>query len=364
MVLKMSPAGQAFLKCAFAPPDFNTDPGRGIPDKYNGKSLGTKHQFTGALSLGAATDTYIVVAPTPGVAYWTFTVAANTAITSANAILNPQVYSDFTSLFGDPSSGASLRTSNVEAFRYASTAIGLYPTSNLMQFAGSISLWKAPLKLSMENRVVKLSATAGATTSQETHVINGLEALTAIGRENYTESFIKGTYAITTCNQPEFEFKNILEGVAVVPQPVSNFDATATVSNMFGSLATATNQVFLGLGDMDAIFIKISTPVGAVNNLVVKTWACVEYRPQPASVLYQWAGNSPAHDPIALEAYRTIAGELPVAVECAKNAEFWSRVKSILRTVLNAVSRAPGPLGMAATGVGMLADGIDALFLS
>jgi hypothetical protein len=360
----MSAAGQAFLKCAFAPPDFNTDPGRGIPDRYNGKSLGAKHQFTGALSLSANTDTYIVVAPTPGVAYWTFSVAANTALTSANTILNPQLYGDFTSLFGDPSTGSSLRTSNVEAFRYASTAIGLYPTSNLMQFAGSISVWKAPLKLSMENRVVKLSATAGATTSQDTHVLNGLEALTSVGRENFTESFIKGTYAITTCNQPEFEFKNILEGVAVVPQPVSNFDGTATVSNMFGSLATATNQVFLGLGDMDAIFIKIASPTGATNNVVVKTWACVEYRPQPSSVLYQYAGNSPAYDPVALEAYRRIAGELPAAVECAKNAEFWSRVKSILRSMVQAVSYAPGPLGLAASGVGMLADGIDALFLN
>jgi len=360
----MSAAGQAFLKCAFAPPDFNTDPGRGIPDRFNGKTLSSKHQYTGTLALSAATDTYIIVAPTPGVAYWTFSVDAGTAITSANAVLNPQVYNDFSSLFGDPVSGGANRTSNVEAFRYASTAIGLYPTSNLMQFAGSISVWKAPLRQSMESRVVRLSATTGAAMSQDTVVVTGLEALTAVGRENYTESFIKGAYAVSTCNQPDFEFASILEGVAQVPQPVNGYDGVATVSNMFGSLATLANSVFLGMGDMDAIFVKISTPTGATNNLVLKTWACVEYRPQPASVLYQYAGNSPPYDPVALEAYRRIAAELPVAVECAKNAEFWTRVKGILRSVLSAVSRLPGPLGMAATGVGMLADGIDALFLS
>ena len=334
----MSPAGQAFLECAFAPPDFNTDPGRGIPDRYDGKSLGAKHQYTGNLALSANTDTYIVVLPTPGVAYWTFSVAAGTRITSSNAQLNPQLYDDFASLFGDTSSGGNLRTSNVEAFRYASTAIGLYPTSNLMQFAGSISIWKAPIKQATESRLMKVSATANATTSVDTIVLSGLEALTAVGRENYTESFIKGAYTISTCNQPEFEFQPILEGVAQVPQTVSGYDGVATVSNMFGSLLTSVNQVYLGMGDMDAIFVKISTPTGATNNLVIKTWACVEYRPQPASVLYQYAGNSPPYDPIALDAYRRIARQLPTAVECAKNAEFWNRVKSIMRGFLRAAS--------------------------
>jgi len=362
--MRMSPHGQAFLKCAFAPPDFNTDPGRGIPDKYNGKSLGTKHQFTSTINFGANTDTYLVILPTPGVAFWSFSVAAGTALTTANTSLSPTVYSDFTSLFGDPATSGSLRTSNVEAFRYASTAVGLYPTSNFMQFAGSVSVWKFPVKHSMETRSILLSATANASTQISSIVLNGLEGLTAVSRENYTESFIKGAYTITTCNQPEFDFHNIVEGVGIVPQSVRDYAGTVAASNMFGTLATATSQVYLGLGDMDAIVVKVTTPAGTTaNSAVLKTWACVEYRPNPSSVLYQYASNSPSHDPAALSAYRKIAESLPTAVECAKNAEFWSRVKSILRGITKAVSYAPGPLGMAGTGMNMLMDGIDALFL-
>jgi len=364
-VAKMSPAGQAFLKCAYAPPDFNTDPGRGIPDKYNGKSLGTKHQLTNAISFAAGFDTYIVVAPTPGVAYWTFSVASGTALTSANTILAPQIYQDFNGLFGDPATGGNVRTQNVEAFRYASTAVGLYPTSNYMQFAGSVSVWKIPLKQSLETRTIALAVTGGATTQIDSIVLNGLEGLQSVSRENYTESFIKGLYTIATCNQAEFEFHDILEGVTVVPQRVADYAAQVAVSNMFGSLSTLATPVYLGYGDMDAIVIKVSTPsgTGVANSAVIKTWACVEYRPTPNSALYQYAGDSPPYDPIALEAYRRVAASLPTAVECAKNAEFWSRVKSLLRGVGKAVSYAPGALGMAGTGMGMLMDGLDALFL-
>jgi len=361
----MSPAGQAFLKCAFAPPDFNTDPGRGIPDRFNGKALGTKHQYTGPWTFAAGKDYYLVVAPTPGVAMWYTSVDIGTVITSTNAQLTPVLYPDFPSLFGIAGgAGASNRTFNVEAFRYASTAVGIYPTSNQMQFAGSISVWKAPLRQGIESRAITLSATAGATASIDTIVLNGLETMSDVGRENYTESFIKGAYAISTCNQPEFNFKEIIEGLGRIPQVLNNHDATNVASNMFGALQTSVNQVYLGLGDMDSIIIKISTPAGAVNSAIVKTWACVEYKPQTSSPLYQYAGNSPPYDPVALEAYRRVAAELPVAVECARNAEFWARVKGILRSILSAVSNVPGPLGMAATGVGMLADGIDALFLS
>jgi hypothetical protein len=358
----MSQAGQAFLKCAFAPPDFNTDPGRGIPDRYNGKTLGAKHQYTGNLTLTEDTDTYFVVAPTPGVAYWSFSLKAGTSVTSNNLQLNPTVYGEFTSLFGASGTGGADRTRNVEAFRYASTAVGIYATSNLMQFAGSISVWKAPLKQSIEARQVKTAATVS--TIQNTIAVNGLETLTAIGRENYTQSFIKGMYTIATCSQPEFEFIPIMEAVNTVPQAITNFDATPVSSSMFGLLNASAGAAYLGMGDMDAIIIKVTTPKGATNSLTIKTWACVEYRPNTASVLYQYAGNSPPYDPVALEAYRRIAGQLPLAVESDKNADFWNRVKSILRSVLSAVSYVPGPLGMAASGAGMLADGIDALFLS
>jgi len=362
---RVSGPGKAFLQCAFAPPDFNVDPGQGIPDKYNGKSLGVKHQLTATIGANGAastgTDYYYVVAPTPGVAYWSFSLPGGTAPTSSNVVLVPTLYPDFASLFGNPVSGGSSRSSNVEAFRYASTAVGLYPTSNFMQYGGSISIWKGPLALTTEARVTQLSATAGASTTTNTIAVNGLESLIAIGRENFTHSFIDGAYTISTCNQPEFEFKPILENTGTVPQPSANFNAAANASNMFGTFGNGTSDVFLGLGDMDSIFIKISSAGGSVNQAVIKTWSCVEYKPNQSSALYQYAGHSPPHDPLALELYRAVAAGLPTAVVCAENAKFWEMVQKLIRGVATVASYAPGAVGLAGTGLGMLMDGIATL---
>jgi hypothetical protein len=137
----MSLAGTNFLKCAFAPPDFNNDPGQGIPDTFEGIVLPRKDVLTQSINFTANSDTYIVIAPTPGVAYWTANVPVGTTL--AGATLTAVAMPGFTTLFG---TSAQSRATQVTAFRYASMVAGLYPTSNLMQFAGSINVWKIPLK--------------------------------------------------------------------------------------------------------------------------------------------------------------------------------------------------------------------------
>jgi hypothetical protein len=348
----MSPAGTAFLKCAFAPPDFNTDPGKGIPDTYNGKTLGRKDVLTRSLKGTVDRDDYYIIAPTPGVAAWyaqtTLGTAPNTS-TAWSAITFPECFGTG-SLFGDEASGGSVRASNVDAFRYASLCAGLYPTSNMMQFAGSVQVWKAPLKQSLENVALTFATTPPVAFSTTESVVTGLECCNTVPPENYSHSFIDGMYTISGNNQPDFPFVPILEGYNKLP-------AQTTGSSMYGSLVGP----YLGMGDTDAIIIKISTPANAVNSFVLKVWACTELRVNPTSTLYQYAGLSPDHDPVAMEVYRKTLQRLPLAVVCAENAKFWQSVLSIIRSLAGAASYVPGPIGMLGKGVGLAADGIEAL---
>jgi len=128
---------------------------------------------------------------------------------------------------------------------------------------------------------------------------------------------------------------------------------------MFGIL----NGPFLGMGDTDAIIIKISNADGATNSFVLKVWACVEYRVQTSSPLYRYAGSSPEHDPVAMDIYRKVAQRIPLAVVCAENAKFWEFVSRVIRNITGALSYVPGPVGMIAQGVGAVTSGIDALML-
>jgi len=354
--MRMSLAGENFLKCAFAPPDFNNDPGQGIPDTFDGKVLPRKDVLTQALNFTANRDTYIVVLPTPGVAYWTVDVAvgASLAVTTLNAVPMP----GFQTLFGTT---AVSRANQVTAFRYASMVAGLYPTSNLMQFAGSISVWKIPVKMELATYDQLIPTTSPITISQSSWTLNGLDALDAVSQDNYTGSFIEGMFSQSINNEPEFEFAPILEGVQILPPASTTLAQTGQFCYLNAGAAAAS--AFTGLGSMDAIVIKVSSPVGAVNSAVLKTWACIEYKVNNTSALYQSAHNSPSLDPAAMTAYRKIAHDVPVAVPCKDNATFWERVKRIMNSALSGATMIPGPVGLVATGLRGVTDALHALWV-
>jgi len=350
--VRLSDAGRAFLKCAFAPPDFNVDPGKGIPDQYAGKTLTRKDVLTSSLSGTAGRDDYYIIAPTPGVAFWfasTNPGVAPTAATVWQAFSFPSAFGSG-SLFGDEASGGSLRATNVDAFRYASLCAGIYPTSNLMMYSGSIQVWKAPLKQTFENDFLSIPTSPPTTINVSELTVAGLESASSVPTENYSHSFIDGMYTVAGNNQPDFPFKPILEAYSRVP-------SNTTGASMFGVL----NGPYLGLGDTDATIVKVATPAGAVNSFVLKVWACTEFKVNTSSPFYQYAGTSPHHDPLALELYRRCLSELPLAVVCAENAKFWESVLRILRGLSSAASYVPGPIGMIGKGVGMVTDGISAL---
>lgn len=352
-MLKLSSHGLDFLKCAFASPDFSIDPGKGIPDKFQGLVLPKKHCLTQSISFTAGKQTILLVAPIPGIACLKAEVPINTSF--AGVALDAIQFPGFDQLFGTSYTDTA---ANVTAFRYASMAAGVYPTSNLMQFAGSIQVFKIPLKQVL-NAYTQVVATVPPTNvPQQTIALDGLEALDAMPNNNYSGSFIEGCYSQSTCNEPEFEFHPIMEGYESVPQT----DVTIAQASMFAPLSF-TGSAYTGLGDMDAIAILVTSPVGAVNTAVLKIWACVEYRPTPNSTLYEFAHESPPNDEYALAAYRKIARDIPVAVACKDNASFWERVRAILSAGLKFASAIPGPLGLAATGIRGITEALGSLWV-
>jgi len=351
----MSDAGRAFLKCAFAPPDFNIDPGKGIPDTYNGKTLSNKDVLTQSLNGTAARDDYYIIAPTPGIAYWYAQTATGVAPTTTTVWTGQPFPGAFGpgSLFGDQATGGADRTNSVDAYRYASLCAGLYPTSNMMQFNGSVQVWKGPLKQSLENVALSFATTPPVILSTTEVVVTGLEIANSVPTENYSHSFIDGFYTVSGNNQPDFPFATILEGYNKLP-------AQAVGSSMFGVL----NGPFLGMGDTDSIIVKISNgPVGTTNSFVLKVWSCQEYRVSPNSTLYKQATTSPNYDPVAMDIYRRTMQQIPLAVVCAENAKFWETVMKIIRGLAGAAAYVPGPIGALGMGVGMVTDAVSALTL-
>lgn len=352
--MKLTGHGLDFIKCAFASPDFNTDPGKGIPDDFQGKVLVKKHVLTQSITFTENKQTLILVAPIPGMAFWKAEIDSGASFGGQS--LSGVAYPGFTQLFG---SSADDLASNVTAFRFASMAVGIYPTSNQFQFSGSVQAFKLPLKEVMNSFTKPIGTDPVTELDVTTRIVSGLEGLDSMPADNFSGSFIDGVFSQSTCNEPEFEFRPIVEGYDVVPTT----NVTLAQAGQFAALSSGPTGAYTGMGDMDAIALLIETPTGAINTAVIKVWSCVEYRPNTNSTLYEFAGDSPQRDPVALDAYRAIAKEIPVAVRADQNATFWERVKRILGAGLNFASSLPGPVGQVATGVRGLADAIHSMLI-
>jgi hypothetical protein len=351
----VSPAGKNFLKCAFASPDFAVDPGQGIPDGYEGKALMRKDVYTSTINFTANTDTYIVVMPTPGVAYWTTSVTAGTALTQAS-VFTPVYNSSFTTLFGAVTNQAAdaptdpvERALNVSKFRYAASTFEITPTSNYMQYAGAITVWKIPVSLDV---MVRTTGTGASQDSTNELALTGMDGITIPSPDNKPLKFIDGAYSMAVNTEPTWNFQAVKSGITRVPGVGESATTNTTCGQFHGD--------FVGVGDLQTLVFKINTPTGAVNSAIVKAWSCIEYQPTPSSAFYQFAGRSPATDMVALKLYRDIALKVPVAVCVAENEGFWSdKVVPIIKSFLGA-ARIAGkvipPLGQAVSGVDLITD--------
>lgn len=337
--LRISPAGMCFLKCAFAPPDFASTMVRGIPDNFRGMSLLKQHHFTGQATMVTGLDHYFLLCPVPGIAYFYLTLPAGTALTAANAVFLPAAYADLASLFGNENTAAN----TVNSFRLISNHLEIINTSNSMNWSGSITSFKLPIKHIIRYGGVDL------------HAVTGLDGINSTSSNIYSAAFRDGIYTGCYNTGNDFPFIPVLEGVATAKIPF-NIQASD-----FGQLDCSSAGAIPGFyNDFESSIIKVT---GLTTNVsyIIKAWSCVEYTVVPSSVLYGYQSISPQCDTLALRAYREIVLSLPVAVTSRENANFWQRVLSILRTITMAGSYIPGPVGGISRGANMITNGIASL---
>lgn len=341
--LQLSVPGAKFLKCAFAAPDFNVDPGMGIPDEYDGKVLMRKDMLTTVLPTTAGYDTFVLTIPAPGVAYFYVQVATG-AFPTAASVWTPVYYSGYFNTSGLSGSASGWSNDNVTAFRYASSCVGIYSNGNLMQTSGALQVWKSNVRLVANNNSVSNALQ---------YEVSGIESTQVVPPENFTTKFLDGCYSVATMNQPDFEFSPIISNLYASPvggTPPANLDQFGTLNGYIG-----------GIGAMETTIIRCVCPTGSINSAIIKTWNCLEYQVNANSPLYQYASSSPGLDTNALAMYHRIRKQLPIAVVSAQNANFWERVLGIIGRVSKAISFIPGPVGMIGSGISAATTGIQEL---
>jgi len=336
--------GASFLKCAFAPPDFQSVDIRGFPDNFEGNSYVKKHKMVAPKALNATLDWYIILLPVPGYAYFEATVATGTAPTSTT-VWTGVPYSDTANVFNPGGVAGNSTTSNFTKFRYISNHIELVPTVNALNWGGSILAFKSAV-----NVTPRSGGVAGNIFS-----IFGLEACNSTTANMYVAPFNLGIFAGCYNSGSSADFSLITEGATSMPVAVITASDWGQITSPQGYTGFDNN--------FEALFIKVSgQSASALNTCILKTWACVEYQVQANSPFIESITASPRDD-AALALYRKIIKELPIGVSFLDNDGFWSRVLGIVKRMSAAGAFMPGPYGMVSGGINSVISGMESLFM-
>jgi hypothetical protein len=333
----LSDQGISFLKCAFAPPDFQQGSLGGVPDSFRGQSLVRKHRYVSPTTVASGSDTYFLLCPIPGVAYLQATVASGTQILNTTQFTAVN-YTDFSSMFGS----ASINNADiVTKFRFVSNHFEIIPTVNQMTWSGSIQAWKLPIQLVVRQ---------GGTSTVDIFSIEGLQGANTSLSNQYSGPFIMGLYTACYNSNPDFDFRQIQESLNSVP--------TYVEPNDFGQfVSSGTNMGIPGFDNgFESLIVKISG-VSSTESLILKTWACVEYQVSPSNSIFEFTTMSPC-DPVALDLYKQIISELPVGVPFTDNESFWNRVLMIINRISGVGAMIPGTVGAISRGTNLISGAL------
>lgn len=339
--MKLTPAGNGFLKCAFAPPDFLSTGVAGIPDGCETSVLLKRHRFTSTFSVPAGSTAHILLLPTPGVAYWLANTSTADIVQSTQFFAVP--YADTNTFFGSLNDLNYDR--NATQFRFVSNHIELQSTNNMMNFAGTIRAFKP-----------NITVVTGRAAINSTLSIAGIEGCNSTQPSSlYTSSVKDGIFAGCYSKEKTFKFSPIIPAYPTIPT------ASPTDTWEYGQLV----YYFAGLdNNFEAQYIRINVPSGAVaQDFLVNTWACVEYQLQSNSTFMTHTTISPPLDNLALELYHRMKHMLPVAVTAADNDTFWERVTKLIKMLAGTAAMVPGPIGTVGTGIGMITSGLQSMFI-
>lgn len=344
----LSPAGMAFLKCAFAPVDFADTMVTGVPDGQTGNILLSKNRYIGAFSLPPLTDRVLILTGIPGYACM-YKDGVNGFDVAPLDVFFPIPYPEARGLLSGSNTGTYISGINVSSFRMVSNHLEIINTSAIMNTAGSIQIYKSPLTYGD-----KASFLAGGNLKKTLH---GLEGANSTAYRGFDGHLLSGAYTAAYSNG-KFEWTPVIEGQQTIPQTVENDDFGQFVFNVGNGFG------FPGMDNsMNTTFIRISNTSTNAQSYRLKTFQCVEYLTNPKSMMYPYSGNPPLHDALAMEIYKKLIGELPIAVVYADNANFWERCLQIIKRITSGLSYIPGPYGAMAAGVNGVATALEQLTL-
>ncbi len=332
---KVTPEGVRFLKCAFSAADFDGSGTYGVPDSYSGKSSAIKHRSTYSQALTNSFDYYVLLAPVPGYSHFTTTTVAGT-LPTASSVWTGVAYSDYSSLFGNPDVA-----SYASKYRFVSNHLEIICTSNANSWSGSIQTFKLPLEFSKQI----------TTTTAIRMSLNGLNGVATTNADQYSGPFNLGCY-VGAYNKggDSWDFSDVISGQGSIPETITSLD--------WGQLTYDGTNALPGFdNNHESAVMKISG-MSANQSCLFKTWACVEYQFTPGTVMYEMQNLRCIEDKFALELYRQIVMELPIAVSSFDNPDFWKRVLGIIQTVAGTLAILPGPYGAIAGGVSAISGGL------
>jgi hypothetical protein len=341
---KLSPEGLKFLKCAFSAADFDGSGTYGVPDDFTGKSTAVKHRLVRSIAIPASTDMYILISPVPGAAYFSLTKAAGTPVVSTD-VFNQLTYADYASIFGTVIANG---TQNTTKFRFVSNHFEMVPTTNNNSWTGSVQVFKIPVQVTFDRTVTTVNG-------YNRLMVTGLNSINTDNADMYSGPFNLGAY-VGAFNKGavSWDFSDIWQNQTNVPFTIE--------AQEFMQLGGNGGQINGFDNNMESILIKISGGGTNPNNsFILRTWACVEYQFSPGTVMYEMQNTKNAKDELALELYRRIVNELPTAVSFLDNANFWSRVLTIIKQISGGVSLIPGPYGAIGGGINAVASAIEQL---
>jgi len=338
-MLGSTPTGVEFLQCAIAPVDFpGTRPG-GVPDKMSAPSFVIRHKMVMTLP-GSAAGTYMLVAPTPGVACWLNQTGPTGSYTSVP-------FPDFVSIFGN-TAAAPFGTINAEKFRYISINVEMKPVSAILNNAGLISAARIP-GVTINDDITP--------TNVVTRYMTGLTTVNSTNLSTMPGYFMghvnQGVYGWAINETGTWEVRPLW----INTQGLNGVDAGQT-----GGGFEMSGPV-MGWGDLTPLGISVEA-TNAQTSFALIIEACVEYFPRAGTMISEMSSPSPPLDEEALEVYSFAARKMPAFVPADKNAGFWDLFLGLVSSAAGTIAPFLGPVGMGiATGISAVAGGIRSLIV-
>lgn len=358
----ITPEGTDFLKAATAAPDFQSLENRGVPDQFSGKSV-TKREFSVTSVECQAGSTWFVVTPTSGVTYWR-AADVNPSL-GQGGVLTPTLHPTADQLYPfientTPLDYPGSNSAVVTDFRLTSMAAEMACTTNAFNQYGSITCYKAPLKTKLISRETIKPVQTSDDQYTDDLVMEGAQCLfdATTSSDAYVAAVKDGAYAVSMNREAEFTWSTVRDGECMASQHNS------TIELATGPSPTSKyywNGPFVAHdANYDSIIFRVDVPSGVTaQSFVFKVWKTFEFQPTFNSLLYEVAHSAPMQDEAALDFYRTLERELPIAVPVKDNPDFWDIILEGAEITSELASALPGPIGAAGKGVHSIAAALQ-----